>query len=223
MTQTRNEYFDSGSLARMETALDEAYRALPAAQQTPEMKIALARAIVYLTTQGELDPALLSSRALGLVATGDRLDFEVLSGGDTIATCSPSSTTRKRSGRGSWNWRRPTHWAAEIRVTDQSGAMVALWGRTALRFGSVALGGSSYRRPATGWLTSLRSGRFCEDPFKQPAAIHAAGSRKRERRRPIGLREGSAERVNRMELMRLWQMQEASPIRQFPASEGRTR
>ena len=86
MTQTRNEYFDSESLARMETALDEAYRAIPAGQQTPEMKIALARAIVYLATQGELDPALLASQALGLIASGDRLDFEVLSGDDTIAT-----------------------------------------------------------------------------------------------------------------------------------------
>jgi hypothetical protein len=86
MTATRNEYFDSESLARMGTALDEAYRTLPAGQQTPEMKTALARAIVYLATEGELDPALLSIRALGLIATRERLDFEVLSGDDTIAT-----------------------------------------------------------------------------------------------------------------------------------------
>jgi hypothetical protein len=70
----------------METALAEAHTTLPASQQTPEMKIALAKAILHLASQGELDPAVLSSRALGLIATGDRLDFEVLSGDDTTAT-----------------------------------------------------------------------------------------------------------------------------------------
>ena len=50
MTETRNEYFDSESLARMGTALDEAWRTLPAGQQTPAMKIALAKAILHLAT-----------------------------------------------------------------------------------------------------------------------------------------------------------------------------
>ena len=144
MTETRNEYFDSESLARMGTALDEAYRTLPAGQQTPEMKIALARAILHLDDQGELDPARLSSRALGLIATGDRLDFEVLSGDDTIATVQSIIDDPKAL------WPRIVELAkahaqgCRIRVTDQSGAMVALVGvATALRFGSAALGGSS--------------------------------------------------------------------------------
>jgi hypothetical protein len=142
MTETRNEYFDSKGLARMGTALDEAYRTLPVGQQTPEMKIALARAILYLAAQGELDPTLLSSRALGLIASGDRL--EVLSGDDTIATVQSIIDDPKAL------WPRIVELAkahahgCRIRVTDQSGAMVALVGvATALRFGSVALGGSS--------------------------------------------------------------------------------
>ena len=57
MTETRNEYFDSESLSRMGTALDEAWRTLPSSQQTPEMKIALAKAILHLEAEGELDPA----------------------------------------------------------------------------------------------------------------------------------------------------------------------
>jgi hypothetical protein len=143
MTETRNEYFDSESLARMGTALDEAHRTLPAGQQTSEMKNALARAILYLATQGELDPALLSSRALGLIAPGERLDFEVLSGDDTIATMQSIDDPKTL-------WPRIVELAkahaqgCRIRVTDQSGAMVALVGvTTALRLGSAALGGSS--------------------------------------------------------------------------------
>jgi len=108
------------------------------------MKIALARAILYLAAQGELDPTLLSSRALGLIASGDRLDFEVLSGDDTIATVQSIIDDPKAL------WPRIVELAkahahgCRIRVTDQSGAMVALVGvATALRFGSVALGGSS--------------------------------------------------------------------------------
>ena len=85
MSETRNEYFDSESLSRMGTALDEAWRALPSGQQAPETKMALAKAILHLAAEGELDPARLSSRALGLIAMGDRHDFEVLSGDDTIA------------------------------------------------------------------------------------------------------------------------------------------
>jgi hypothetical protein len=141
MTETRNEYFDSESLAQMGTALDDAYRTLPAGQQTPEMKIALAKAILYLATQGELDPALLSSRALGLIATGNRLDFEVLSGDDTIATVQSIIEDPKAL------WPRIVELAkvhaqgCRIRVTDQSGAMVALVGvATALRLGSAAAG-----------------------------------------------------------------------------------
>ena len=144
MTETRNEYFDSESLARMETALAEAHRTLPAGQQTPEMKIALARAIPHLATEGELDPALLSSRALGLIASGDRLDFEVLSGDDTVATVQSIIDDPKAL------WPRIVELAkthaqgCRIRVTDQSGAMVALVGvATALRFASAAAGGSS--------------------------------------------------------------------------------
>jgi hypothetical protein len=144
MTETRNEYFDSESLARMGTALDGAYRPLPAGQQTLEMKTALARAIVCLASEGELDPALLSIRALGLIATGDRLDFEVLSGDDTIATVQSIIADPKAL------WPRIVELAkahaqgCRIRVTDQSGAMVALVGvATAMRFGSAALGGSS--------------------------------------------------------------------------------
>jgi hypothetical protein len=144
MTATRNEYFDSESLARMGTALDEACRTLPADQQTPEMKTALARAIVCLASEGELDPAVLSSRALGLIARGDRLDFEVLSGDDTIATVQSVIADPKAL------WPRIVELAkthahgCRIRVTDQSGAMVALVGvATAMRFGSAALGGSS--------------------------------------------------------------------------------
>jgi hypothetical protein len=39
MTETQNEYFDSESLSRMGTALDEAWRTLPSNQRTPEMKV----------------------------------------------------------------------------------------------------------------------------------------------------------------------------------------
>ena len=144
MTETRNEYFDSESLARMGTALDGAYRTLPAGQQTLEMKTALARAIVCLASEDELDPAVLSSRALGLIARGDRLDFEVLSGDDTIATVQSIIADPKAL------WPRIVELAkahaqgCRIRVTDQSGAMVAIVGvATAMRFGSAALGGST--------------------------------------------------------------------------------
>jgi hypothetical protein len=82
MTETR---IDSESLARMGTALDEAYGTLPAGQQTSERKSPSQGQSLYLASQGELDPARLSSRAFGLIATGDRLDFEVLTD-DTIAT-----------------------------------------------------------------------------------------------------------------------------------------
>jgi hypothetical protein len=59
MTETRNEYFDSESLSRMGTALDEAWRTLPSNQQTPEMKIALAKAILHLEAgrRGRSGPA----------------------------------------------------------------------------------------------------------------------------------------------------------------------
>jgi hypothetical protein len=144
MTETRNEYFDSEGLARMATALDEAHRTLPAGQQSPEIKIALARAILHLASQGELDPAVLSSRALGLIATRERLDFEVLSGDDTIATMQSIIYGPKAL------WPRIVELAkahaqgCRIRVTDQSGAMVALVGvATAMRFGNAALGGNS--------------------------------------------------------------------------------
>ena len=141
---TRNEYFDSESLSRMGTALDEAWRALPSSQQTSQMKIALAKAILHLAAEGELDPTRLSSRALGLIATGDRHDFEVLSGDDTIAAVQSTIDDPKAF------WPRIVELAkahaqgCRIRVTDQSGAMVALVGvATALRFASAATGGSS--------------------------------------------------------------------------------
>ena len=142
MTETRNGYFDSESLSRMGTALDEG--TLPSSQQTPEMKIAIAKAILHLEAEGELDPARLSSRALGMIATGDRHDFEVLSGDGTIAAAQSIIVDPKVL------WPRIVELAkahargCRIRVTDQSGAMVALVGvATALRFASAAAGGSS--------------------------------------------------------------------------------
>jgi hypothetical protein len=127
----------------MGTALDEALRTLPSSQQTPEMKIALAKAVLHLAGEGELEPARLSSRALGLIATGDRHDFEVLSGDGTIAAVQSIIVDRNVL------WPRIVELAkshalgCRIRVTDQSGAMVALVGvATALRF-AVAAGGSS--------------------------------------------------------------------------------
>ena len=78
MTETRNEYFDSEHLAGMRAALDEAWRTLPSGQQAPETKTALAKAILRLAAEGELDPARLSSRALDLIATGAHHHFEVL-------------------------------------------------------------------------------------------------------------------------------------------------
>jgi hypothetical protein len=144
MTETRNGYFDSESLSRMGTALDEAWKTLPPSQQTPEIKIALAKAILHLEAEGELDPARLSSRALGLIATGDRHDFEVLSGDGTIAAVQSIIVDANVL------WPRIVELAkahalgCRIRVTDQSGAMVALVGvATALRFASAATGGSS--------------------------------------------------------------------------------
>jgi len=49
----RCEYFDSESLARMDAALDQAWRTIPPDQQTPETRSALAKAIVLLASQGE--------------------------------------------------------------------------------------------------------------------------------------------------------------------------
>ena len=60
MFQTRSGYFDPESLARMDAALDEACRTLPSNQQTPEMRSALAKAIVHLATRGDRDPVTLS-------------------------------------------------------------------------------------------------------------------------------------------------------------------
>src|ERR1700739_736460 len=142
MTETRNEYFDSESLSRMGTALDEAWRTLPSNQQTPEMKVALAKAILHLEAEGELDPARLSSRALGMMATGARHAFEGVRGDGTIAAGQSIIVDPKAL------WPRIVELAkahalgCRIRVTDQSGAMVALGGgATALRFASRAAGG----------------------------------------------------------------------------------
>ena len=112
------------------------------------MKVALAKAILHLEAEGELDPARLSSRALGMIATGDRHDFEVLSGDGTIAAVQSIIIVDPKA-----LWPRIVELAkahalgCRIRVTDQSGAMVALVGvATALRFASAAAGGAAHRR-----------------------------------------------------------------------------
>jgi hypothetical protein len=56
MTETRSEYFDPESVARMCAALNEAWRTLSSTQQIPEIRNALAKAIVHLATEGECDP-----------------------------------------------------------------------------------------------------------------------------------------------------------------------
>jgi hypothetical protein len=143
MTDTRNEYFDSESLLRMRAALDAAWGTLPAAQQIPETKTALAKAILHLAAEGELDPARLSHLALAAIAAGAQHDFEVLDGDETI------SFVRSLIDRPHALWPRIVEIAKthppgrRIRVTDQSGATVILVGvATALRLEGVALSGS---------------------------------------------------------------------------------
>jgi hypothetical protein len=142
MIATLNEYFDSESLTRMRVALDEAWGTLPADQQIPEIKTALAKTILHLAAEGELDPVHLSRRALGSIATGARHEFEVLDGDVTIAV------EQSVIDRPTALWPRIVELAKghppgrRIRVTDQSGAMVILVGVvTALRLEGVALNG----------------------------------------------------------------------------------
>jgi hypothetical protein len=135
MSETRSVIFDPESFAQMWTALDEAWKTLPASDQSPDMKSALAKTILALAAEGERDRVELSQRALNVMARRPRHDFEVLNGDERIALVQSFD-----EGPGDF-WPRivelaKTHAAPgrRIRVMDQSGAVVMLVGvATALR------------------------------------------------------------------------------------------
>jgi hypothetical protein len=136
MTETRSEYFDPESVARMCAALDEAWRTLSSAQRTPETRNALAKAIVHLATEDEFDPVHLSRRAFGVVigALMEPYVFEVLNDDDdTIAMIRSIIQGSKALWPRIMELAKTYDPGCRIRVTDQSGEMVMLVGVTTAR------------------------------------------------------------------------------------------
>jgi hypothetical protein len=131
---SRNEFFDPEEFARVQGAFDDAWNALPSSRQTPQTKAALAKAVIHFAVEGESDPAQLSQRALGTIATATWHIFEVLEGHVVIATApffieTPDALWKKITELANFHAQ-----GCRIRVTDQSGATVILVGvATALR------------------------------------------------------------------------------------------